>query len=443
MGSEMCIRDRLWAWHADGTPVDGFPYVYIGRAPEEFGPATAWDFGFASAPALGDIDGNGTLEIVVGGLDQRLYVVNSDGGIRDGFPLDLCQFPGSCAEIGARILSDVALGDIDGDGDLDAVIGTNEIPAGAVGAIYLTDLTTATPFPISPVLRDGLINLAILPVIGEGHPSAVSLADVDGDGDLEIASNPMLGTNGIDHHTGEPLRSLLFTADGFGTGSNFDGGAFLTMVNNPAFGDLDGDGVPDLVYGGVGVEWLVSLALSEVVEFQNAVGAWSGATGETMMGFPRQVEDVSFLVAPAIADVTGDGSPEVLFVSGGGLAYAWNARGHLAPDWPKFTGGWMIGGPGIGDITGDGYLDFVTTTREGQLFAWRTQGPANQAVQWASNRHDPMNTGNYHTPLFQQAGPDGLDDGTSGCCKKGNAMAMLWLLPLLGWSRRRRTGDRA
>ena len=249
----------------------------------------------------------------------------------------------------------------------------------------------------------------------------------------------MLGTNGIDHHTGEPLHVVRYTADGFGAASNFDGGAFLTLVNNPAFGDMDGDGVPDLVYGGVGVEWLVSLALSEVVEFQNAVGAWSGATGESLLGFPRQVEDVSFLVAPAIADVTGDGSPEALYVSGGGLAYAWDQQGRLAADWPKFTGGWGIAGPAIGDINGDGYLDVVTTTREGQLFAWTTQGAADQKVQWGSNRHDPMNTGNYHTPLMAQTGPPRNEtDASSGCCKGGNALALFWLLPVLGWSRRRR-----
>jgi hypothetical protein len=116
-------------------------------------------------------------------------------------------------------------------------------------------------------------------------------------------------------------------------------------------------------------------------DFQHAIVAWSGATGKVFEGWPRQLEDIQFLEAPAIADVSGDGIPEVIYGSAGYLIYAWDKDGELAEGWPHFTGGWILGSPAVGDITGDGYLEVVVTTREGHLFAWTTDGHADQDVQ--------------------------------------------------------------
>ena len=436
----------LHAWHTDGTRADGFPVSLIGRTDAEMLEKRAWENAFNSTPALGDIDGDGALEIVIGGLDQRLYVWRGDGTPYPNFPMELCH-PSLCDETGARIVASPALGDLEGNGTLDVVIGTNEVPVGDSGVLYAVDLTTGALLPGWPITRPGLINEVILPVIGEGHPSSVSLADLDGDGDLEMISNAMLGTSGPLDHRGEEVFDLLFTADGAGASSNFDQGALLSTVNNPAFGDMSGDGLPDIVLGGAGVDWLVSLALATRYDFQHAVGAWNGLNGESLPGFPRQVDDVSFLVAPTIADLTGDGVREAAYTSGGFFAYAWDATGELAPGWPHFTGGWSIAGPSIGDIDGDGYLDVVLTTREGAVHAWSTQGRAGQSLEWPMSRHDAQNTGNHQTPIPQQADPPSVASAeTSGCCKrKSRGADAVWLLPvsLFALFRRRRAEPRS
>jgi hypothetical protein len=430
------LGGQIWAMTADGVTLEGFPVTIVGREPEERGPATGWDNGFMSTPALGDADKDGDLDIVIGGGDQRLYVVDERGLALPGYPLELCQHPTGCSEEGARILASPALGDIDGDGDLDAAVGTNELPQGAAGPLYILDLGGATLFDGMPLLRSGLINESLLPVIGEGHPTSVSLADVDGDGDLEIASNPMLGNNGLIHHDGTSALDLYYTTDHAGVDSNFDGGAFLAAVTGPAFGDLNGDGTPDVVIGGAGVDWLMSLVVAEVVNYQHAIGAWDGKTGAALPGWPRQIDDLSFLVSPSLADVDGDGDVDVLYPSAGHLFYAWDAAGNLAAGWPKFTGGWTISGPALGDIDGDGWTDVVLATREGDLFAWTTQGPADVVPQWASNRHDAQNTGNWHTALPSQAGPP-VEADAGGCCnkKKTSGGAAWMLLPVLLWGR--------
>ncbi|MCK6695912.1 MAG: hypothetical protein L6Q97_27920, partial [Thermoanaerobaculia bacterium] len=80
-------------------------------------------------------------------------------------------------------------------------------------------------------------------------------------------------------HKGEEVLPLTYFGDQYGEQTNTDEPSFVALSNNPAIGDLDGDGVKDLVLGGSGSYALVGLALTTAVEFQHVIAAWSGATG--------------------------------------------------------------------------------------------------------------------------------------------------------------------
>lgn len=433
---------NVYAWHSDGTPVAGFPVAIEGRRPEEFDTQHVYDNGIASAPTLVDMDGDGTLEILVAAMDQRLYVWDVEGQPWGPYPVDVCA-PELCGVSGTRIIASPTVGDVDGDGDLDIGLGTNEAVNGGNASIsYLLDGLTGTSLAGWPVRETGLINEAgLLPIVGEGHPGSLAFADLDDDGDLEIASPIMLGQSPLFDHEGGIVHDLAYFAGGYGEDHNTKEPSFVQMTNNPSFGDMTGDGVPDYVIGGAGAYYLIALPIVSAIDWQNVVGAWDGATGKMLPGFPRQIEDLQFLVAPAIADISGDGKAEAVMGSAGWLLHAWDKDGNEAEGWPKFTGNWILGSPAVGDIDGDGYVEVVVSTREGNLFAWHTKGRADQAIGWAGIHHDPQNTGNHETPLTVQAGPpEAVEEG--GCCRdedSGAATALL-LAPLAFLARRRRRG---
>ena len=67
-----------------------------------------------SSPVLGDIDGDRDLEIVVGSEDDKVYAWHHDGTSVTGWP----------ETTGSIVYSSAALGDIDGDGDIEVVVGS-------------------------------------------------------------------------------------------------------------------------------------------------------------------------------------------------------------------------------------------------------------------------------------------------------------------------------
>src|SRR5690606_2354145 len=81
--------------------------------------------GFVSTPALGDIDGDGDKEIVIGGMDRRLHAFHHDGSYVEGWPMDNQYRLDDSYGILRESRSTAALADLDGDGVLDVIIGSN------------------------------------------------------------------------------------------------------------------------------------------------------------------------------------------------------------------------------------------------------------------------------------------------------------------------------
>jgi hypothetical protein len=199
-------------------------------APHPISPTFGFDLSFDIA--MGDVDGDGDLDAVTANYyDQAQAIYLNDGTGR------FAAHPIS-PTFGAGYSNDIALGDLDGDGDLDAVVANYDDQAEDV---YLNDGTGRfTAHPDSPTF-------------GAGRSSTVALGDLDGDGDLDaIVSNA------------EGQAEDVYLNDGtgcFATHRTFGGGNSLDIV----LGDVDGDGNLDALVANFGAPHTVWLNQDFVV----------------------------------------------------------------------------------------------------------------------------------------------------------------------------------
>ena len=198
-------------------------------------PALAWDGtfeglvgGYHVVPAFGDLDGDGDLDAIVGTwLDELAYFRND----AEGGGLRLSLLDSALVTLTRGRNATPALGDLDADGDLDLVVGE------ASGGLnyYRNDGTREEPRFV--LESDSWLGVDV------GQRSFPVLEDIDGDGDIDL----LIGS--------ESAGIVLFLNEGTpGTATFREVPAGLPVVHfghaAPAFGDLDGDGDRDVLLGG-------------------------------------------------------------------------------------------------------------------------------------------------------------------------------------------------
>jgi hypothetical protein len=380
--------------------------------------------GTYGSPALADMDKDGKLEIIQPAFDGNIYVFHADGSALDGWPV-LLHSPKT--DKFNRIMTTPTVTDFNGDGIPDIVSGSNEEIGGGgnAGPAFMIDGrgTNAPGGAYMPNWPITLVSLHLFPVVAEGLDSSAATADFDGDGKPDVllqgnGSPPELFSADPGAQTGfnDPPNKLPLTTGedgaprrGFDPTSTFGELSAATrpdtmfpLFSQPSIGDLDQDGVPDVVMSGGSLTLAGNLAAgSQAKPFQHLLSMWSGKTGKMMPGSPVVIEDYTFFVNHAVADITGDDYPEVITGTGGYFLRAVDGCGHEAAGWPKFTNGWIASTAAVGDVDGDHALDVVATTRDGFLYAWRTKGRDDGVVQWESFHHDNANSGDYSKKLDQ------------------------------------------
>jgi hypothetical protein len=342
------------------------------------------------AVALGDVNGDLALDVWLGnpGNQDRLYLNDGSGGFTDGT---------GAIPIASESVADVALGDADGDGDLDAVIGVGHLcwAPSLQNRLYLGDgLGGFVDAPGRlPVDADVTVAVELGDVDGDGDPDLVlgnardcstsgaqnrlylndgmggfldatgrlpalldetlacALADTDGDGDLDLVVG-----NAYDYpFPGNGLNRLCVN-DGSGNFTEPPGllPALAELTRALAAVDVDADGDVDLLVGNGGTDRL---------HLNDSTGVFS-VTETVLPPSPTSVVGLgdvnadghldAFAVTP-IFDMTPYVPTKVdqrLFL-GDGAGFFTESSGDL----PGLTR--VVGEVAFGDVDADGDLDLL------------------------------------------------------------------------------------
>ncbi|KTG10271.1 hypothetical protein AUR64_11875 [Haloprofundus marisrubri] len=256
------------------------------------------------APTVGDIDGDGTEELVASDIGGGAVAVEVDGNSSEVLWR---------TDLGASTFPTPVVGDIDGDGANETLFGTSDGPVllGANGTVewrgdgagiasmVVDGASTERPADVfvgrngEVAAFDGRNGSERWSATFEANPRVGAVGDIDGDR-VVYATLTDGRVVALDAESGDVRWTVRIS-----TGD-------AAQHPAPKLGDLDGDGTEELV----------------VLTNDGTVSVLDPVSGETRTTYER---DVPVWVYPTIADTDGDGSAEILVRYGDGrvvsLAY--------------------------------------------------------------------------------------------------------------------------
>ncbi len=225
---DLLVGNKIDATSGRPAPLYLFRNIGTAQAPR-YAPAEVLRLGEAYnlAPALGDLDGDGDLDLVLGTWNQDVLCFRNEGTPREP---RWVQDPAGTIRPPRISHSTPVLADLDGDGDLDLLLGQ------ANGAVAFYRNTGSRRSPRFALVTERLDEIKV------GRRSTPALVDTDGDGLVDLV---------IGHEDAGPLA--VYRNAGTRRAPRFVPAAPLSFPlppsSAPAFADLDGDGVTDLVVG--------------------------------------------------------------------------------------------------------------------------------------------------------------------------------------------------
>jgi hypothetical protein len=318
-----------------------------------------------STPRLADVDNDGQLEIGFGALDRHVYLLNANGSVRWFY------------QAADTVFDSPAFTDINGDGTKEMIIGTDisrntvmRPPTPNGGYLYAFDAARSVPPGTLYRFRDRRLQRWRLqfnqviqtdPVVGDVLPDSAGQEVVIGAGCyFPEGSSAKRGKwfKVVSAKSGRVLRTLPVSA---------------CTASAAALGDVNGDNLPDVVvsvsgnrqFGGDGNSYII---------------AWTPATNSVLWKIIPTVAGKRDSYAghhrrqPVLADLTGDGLPEVVVALSLGVAILDGATGaqitcstaESACTSPLLKIDSYVGGSAaVADTDGDGRVEVIVAGKKG------------------------------------------------------------------------------
>ncbi|MCK4249891.1 PQQ-binding-like beta-propeller repeat protein [candidate division WOR-3 bacterium] len=329
-------------------------------------------------PAIANLDGEGSVEIVYPG-DDSIYVFNYDGSIFDGWPK---YFKG---------VHGIVLGNVDENDVIEVVavspesikvynyqgnilydwpvqhpdtanyvytglpaLGRIEIGVGSNLNIVVVsspkfDEIPGSPTPLKIFVYDFNGNLnrefnTSYDVVNPTFPNGLSISDVNGGGNNEVIISY------FDPETG-PARTEIFNHFGSDTTLNYGSNHMIS-----ALVDLDNDGYAEVITGGR----------------DKKIRAYKATTGQTL--WERETGG-AINSSPAVGDIHPAPQYPGVEITFGNYASEIHLRekdyGDNISPWPDTVGGLVKTSPAIANISGDKYLDIIVGANNRYIYAFK------------------------------------------------------------------------
>ncbi|GAB3860970.1 hypothetical protein GCM10028822_39730 [Hymenobacter terrigena] len=268
-----------------------------------------------SGAALADFNQDGFLDLIAGDADNPSVSI----ALNDGTGVfGTSGFAGQNLTVGG-LVSGVATGDIDADGDLDFVSANSSTATVTMG------------FNNSSGFFGGLVSVGV-----GSQPSSVQLADVDNDGDLDILTSNR-GNNSV----------TVRLNNGLGVFSTSPALAVGVAPVDLALADFDANGSVDVLAAN-GSNVSVTLNNNGIFGNVTILALPTGSTPTALSTGDVDADgDLDFVVAQ------GTGGQVITFLNNG-------SGGFAAQPGPLVLAGGTAVGAALGDVDGDGDLDLLT-----------------------------------------------------------------------------------